>query len=236
MKKLLFVLAVCAPWMGWGQTVEMEEAYMNKCLSDKTWDQVHGAERVRLWRTLRDGYPIIPFDTATRSVTVEHIISFPGIDKVTAFKRVKEWGALHFGSLEAVTDYEDLESGKIILEGWVPVSYDATFENIWGNVKSVPSYRSLYFSLVVTVKAGKAKVRYENLKFHYSVGGYIVGGVYMPVELVRAPLGGLFPITSSDSSTWPGSVDLIRKTMRELNATAPSLETYVRSAEADYGF
>ena len=41
--------------------------------------------------------------------------------KGQAFKRVKEWAALRFGKLDDVLEYEDAESGKIIVEGWVPV-------------------------------------------------------------------------------------------------------------------
>ena len=236
MKNVLFFLALWAPVVGWGQTVEMEEVYLNQCMADKKWDQPTGLEKVRLWKQLRDVYPVIPFDTATKDVLVEHIITFPGVMKGAAFKRVKEWGALHFGSLEAVTDYEDAESGKIILEGWVGITYESTFSNFWGTTKAVPTSRHLYFSLVVTVKDGKAKMRYENLKYHYTVGGYIVGNTYFPVELVRAPLGRMFPITAGESGTWKGSMDLLSKTMQELNATAPSLEQYVRDVAVDYGF
>lgn len=236
MKKIFFMVALCAPVWACGQTVELEEAYVNKCISEKTWTQIESTDRGKQWKALRAVYPKIPYDTATKMVTVEHIVTFPGVAQAQAFKRVKEWGALHFGSLDAVTDYEDAESGKIIMEGFVPVTYEATFENMWGTTKSVPTFKSLYFSLVVTVKDGKAKVRYENLKYHYTVGGYMAGSVYVPVEVVRLPFGVGFPITAGAPGTWKGAVELLNKTMSELNATAPSLEKYVREVTADYGF
>lgn len=236
MKRLTFSLVLLAPRFLFAQTVDIETAYVNKCLAENKWTQVVATDNARLWKQIRGEYPVIPYDTTTGEVVVEHVITFAGVTQAQAFKRVKEWAALHFGSLAAVTDYEDAESGKIILEGWVPVLYESTFDNLWGKNKSVPMTRSLYFSLVVTVKDGKAKVGYKNMKYHYTIGGYVLGNVYMPVEWVRMPLGQAFPITAGDPGTWKGSIDLIRRTMSEVNATAPSLEKYIRDVVKDYGF
>lgn len=229
---------MAAPWgVVWGQTVELEEQYLNKCVKDQKWRAEEAIDRVRLWRQLKGDYPAIPYDTATGEVELVRVIEFPGVKKDVAFRRVKEWGALQFGSLAEVTDYEDMESGKIILEGFVPIVYMATVDNLWGTNKSVPASKDMYFSLVVTVKDGKAKVEYKNLKFRYTVGGYTIGSVYVPMEVVRMPFGNVFPITSADDKgSWKGAMDMVRKTMRELEGTAPSLEQYVRAVEEDYKF
>lgn len=238
MKNNLFLWAlVLAPWCGWGQTVELEEEYLNKCVREQKWTQAEATERVRLWRQMKVEYPVIPYDTSAKEVTVDRVITFPGVKREVAFRRVKEWAALTFGSLEEVTDYEDAASGKIILEGYVVVTYQASFDNLWGNLKSVPDSKRLYFSLVVTVKDDKAKVEYKNLKYWYTIGGYTIGNTYIPLEVVRMPFGLGFPVTAAaDKGTWKGALDLLRKTMVELNATAPSLEAYVRAVDEDYKF
>jgi hypothetical protein len=240
MKKVLFffVLMGCQSVLMSGQTVALEEAYINECIRSQKWSQTESAERVRLWKQLRLDYPVLPYDTLMDRVVVEHVITFPGVMKDQAFKRVKEWSALHFGSLAAVTDYEDAGSGKIILEGWSSVWYSATFDNLWGKSKTQPAERQVLYSLVVTVKDGKAKVRYENIKYKYRIVGYMnSANQYVAAQDFTIALSGLFPVASvEDSATWKGSLDLLRKTMEVLNATAPSLEKYVRDSVGDNDF
>lgn len=236
MKNVFFILMVCAPWVGWGQTVEIEEAYLNNMVKNAIVNQAEAMNIARAWKDVKSIYPVIPFDTATKEILVEKVIAFPGITKAQAFKRVKEWAALNFGKLDAVLEYEDLETGKIILEGFVHISYEITYEGFWGKIKSAPTGTDLKFSLVVTLKDGKAKVKYENLAYKSVIGGYMAGSTYVPRETVVSRIVMGFPLVAGPPSSWRGNFDLLNKTMRELNATAPSLEKYVRAVVDDYGF
>lgn len=240
MKKMLIVPALWALAMGvvCGQTVAMEKAMLNQALKDGSLTTQEVTDRVRMLRELEGVYPVIELDTATREILVpERVITFPGVTKDRAFKRVKEWGALKFGSLDAVTDYEDAETGKIILEGWVSVWHSASYKNIWGTVKTFPEERQVLFSLVITVKDGKAKMRWENLKYKHRIPGYFsTSNIYVPAQEFIYPVYTAFPLAMSDPGTWKGKIDLLNNTLLELNATYPSLEKYVRTVDDDYRF
>jgi hypothetical protein len=234
MRTLLFF--VLMPVLGLSQTVDIENAYINKAISEKKWDQMEAAKRGKLWQQLRAEYPVLPFDTVSKEIHVESIITFPGITKDVAYRRIKEWAALNFGKLSSVLEYENEASGKIIIEGLTEIKYNSTFKTIWGNNKAIPTDMDMYFSLMLTVKDGKAKVQYENLRYRTFVPGYGSGVYYVPSEYFNLRFGFMFPITASDTSSWEGYLDLLKKSMAELNATAPSLELYIRGADSDYRF
>ena len=236
MYKLVFVLLLL-PVMGWGQTVEIETAYLNKRIAEKKWTADQMQERARIWRELRGRYPLLPYDSVKREIVVQHIIKFPGISKAQAFKRVKEWGALTFTDLESVIDYEDFETGKIIMEGWRTIMFSATNENLWGNIKSYMDERRLLFSLVITIKDGAAKVEYKNLKYRYRIASYINSlNMYVPPQEYVYPISVAFPLVNSAPDTWEGAIDLMKETMRALNATAPDLEMHIKAVGDDYRF
>jgi len=237
MKNIFFLMALAAaPWCGWGQTRQIEEAILNAQLKDGSLTGPVALTKSRAWQAVRGGYPDIPWDTVSKKVVVERVIEFAGVMKGQAFKRVKEWAALRFGKLDDVLEYEDAESGKIIVEGWVPVYYEATFASLFDSERKAAAWRELEFSLVVTLKDGRAKVRYENLAYRYNIGGFSFGGVYMPSQVFRLPLDCSFPVIANDSSTWKGTLDLLSKTMVLLTATAPDLEGYIRAVLDDYRF
>lgn len=223
--------------MGWGQTVEIEQAFLNKQIADKKWSPEEMQERGRMWKIIKEKYPVLPFDTATRSLKVVKIIEFPGITKAQAYRRVKEWGSLNFADLESVIDYEDFESGKIILEGWRRIWFSNTTTNFWGNVRSFPDERRLLFSLVITIKDGKAKVEYENIKYKYIIPGYInTMNVYVPQQIFILPLVIAFPLVNSEPGTWEGAIDMMNSTLRAFNETGPEIEKYIRAVNEDYKF
>lgn len=228
-------LLVAAP-AGWGQTMAAEEKYLNEAVTSGRLTQTEATYRAKIWKEIRGEYPEIPYDTATKSLSVDQVISFPGVTKAQAFKRVKEWAALHFGKLDAVLEYEDVESGKIILEGYVPIVYEASYENVWGKMKTRPDSKSLTFSMVLTIKDGKAKVEYENLRYQYWIYGLAINGVYHPRERVDVDLKFGFPLISGDPGTWKGTFNLIRQTISELKATGPSIEKHIRDVANDCGF
>lgn len=220
-----------------GQSIAAERAILNTALKEGLLSAPEVTERVRALKDLEPIYPVLPMDTATGKVEVSTVITFPGVTKAQAFKRVKEWAALNFSDLESVIDYEDVEMGKIILEGGVQVWYSATMKNVWGAAKSMPEERWLLFSLVVTVKDGKAKVEYKNLQHRHTIPGYInAANQYVPKQEFLYPMSFLLPLAWSAPATWKGTIDLLNKSMSELNATAPSLEKYIREVVVDYGF
>jgi hypothetical protein len=233
--KLILGMLLMVVWGG-AQTVEIEAEILNRGISEKKWDPVETQERAKLWKQERGNYPKIPYDTVLKKVIFQHIIKFDGISKQQAFKRCKEWAAFEFNKLDAVTEYEDAESGKLILEGWVRIPFTQTYKNVWGNTKSAPSWSDLYFSLMVTLVDGKAKVSYHNLRFESYIPGYAIGNIYIPSEIVKSRFESLFPIVDHDFASWGGIFDLLRNSLADINATAPSLEKYINGLGGDYRF
>jgi len=236
MMKLYNLIFLLLPLWASGQTVDIEADILNKGIAEKRWDVSGIQERAKLWKQERGNYPIIPYDTATKRVVFQQIIKFPGISKVQAFKRCKEWAAFEFNKLDAVIEYEDVESGKLILEGYVNIPYTGSFKNMWGNIKSVPTSSDLYFSLMITVMDGRAKISYHKLRFHSFVPGYVIGAIYVPSETISNSFESLFPIVDHDFAAWSGIFDAVRNSLLEINSTGPALEKYVRALESDYRF
>jgi hypothetical protein len=236
MKKLLTVAGMAIASLCFAQTAEIENELINRQFSEGKVSPAVAQEKAKAWRTMRDQYPKVPFDTVSNRVVVERVIAFPGISKAIAFKRCKEWAALNFRKLDSVVEYEDVESGKLILEGYVEVTHLVSFENIWGAQKSLPTKSDLHFSLVLTLVDGKAKVAYHNLRFSDYVPGYASGSSYVPGEWVDRSFESLFPIVNRDYSKWKGIMDLVVNSLSDINRTAPALERYITDYNRDYKF
>lgn len=234
MKTLFLIL--CGSVMGWGQTVEIESAYINKGIAEKKWDPPQMAARGKMWQQLRHTYPVFPYDTVTKKLHVENIITFPGVKKEIAFRRIKEWAAINYGKLTSVLEYEHEASGKIIIEGYSEVNYTGTTMTYRGKLKPSPESIDLYYSLVLTIVEGKAKIEYKNLKYRSFISGFSMGTYYVPSEYVNMSFGYMFPIVANDPDSWNGYIDLLKNSLAVLNTTAPSIEAYVRDSENDYRF
>ena len=228
----LLVISVCCG----AQTVEIEAEILNRGISEKKWDLAEMQERARIWKIERVNYPKIPYDTVLKKAVFQQYFKFDGITKVQAFKRCKEWAAFKFNKLDAVIEYEDIESGKLILEGYVEIPYIKTFKNMWGNLKSAPTAIELYFSLMITMVDGKAKVTYHNLRYRTFIPGFVSSNVYIPAEYYTFSFDSMFPMIEKDFLSWGGAFDLVRNSLAELNGTAPDLEKYVNEFKVDYKF
>lgn len=235
MKKVLLIMLL-APVMGWGQTVEIEAAYLNNAIKSKLWTQDEATTRGKMWAQIKGKYPILPYDTVKKEMVIENIIAFPGVPKEQAFKRVKEWASLTFGKLDAVLEYEDLATGKIILEGFSEVTHLTKSPGVWGRLRTAPTTSNLYYSLVVTIKDGKAKVQYENLRFKYWRPGFALNSTWVPGEWESTGFSYYMPVTSREPEDWEITLDLLRNSVAELKNTAPSLEKHIRAVEDDYRF
>jgi hypothetical protein len=232
MKHVFLLSAVLYSALSVAQTIQIETDYLMDPAKNEASDQ----ERGRVWRNTREMYPELPYDPLTGEFVFEQVISFPGVSKAQAFRRCKEWASFNFRQLDATIDYEDFESGKIIIDAYVNIRYLISYQNLWGNIKTTPRRTELEFTLVFTVVDDKAKVSYRNLRYRNLIESYFSGGVYVPSEVVYTYFEDLFPVVSGHHSKWVGSIDLIKNSVRSLNATAPSLERYVRAYAADYRF
>jgi hypothetical protein len=224
------------PLLSTGQTVDIENALINKWIAEKKWDAAGIQERAKVWKQERVNYPVVPFDSLSGKVVTSQVIQYSGVSKSQAFKRTMEWAALRFNKVASVVEYSDADAGKLVLEGYVPIHFMGSFKNIWGNVKTLPRSSDLHFSMVITLVEGKAKIEYHNLHFKTFVQGFIAGNVYVPSEIVRNNFEDMFPIIEQDFSMWSGTFDLVRKSLAELNATGPDLSRFLNATNLDYKF
>jgi hypothetical protein len=236
MKHVFLLSAVLYSALAVAQTIQIETDYLMDPARNEASDPVLVQERGRVWRNTREMYPELPYDPLTGEFVFEQVISFPGVSKAQAFRRCKEWASFNFRQLKAVIDYEDFESGKLIIDGYVNIRYLVSYKNLWGYTKTAPRRMDLEFTLVFTVVDEKAKVTYHNLRYRNLIESYFIGGIYVPSEIVYIYFEELFPVVSAPLLEWAGTIDLIKNSVRSLNATAPSLERYVRAFAEDYRF
>ncbi len=230
------MLLLLLPLFCSAQTIQLEEAFLNTNVRLKKWNTEELADISRGWKNVKEIYPLLPFDTVSKRLHSIHVVSFLGVSKEQAFRRVKEWGALNFRSLESVIDYEDASSGKIVMEGWTRIYFNATKENWWGEIKKIPQQRRLLFSMIVTVKEGKAKVEFTNMEFKVYEPAQVLGSVYVPEVNRTYSIEEAFPLMKSPPDTWEGAVNLMKSAMSALDSNVPSLERYIRYAPKDYDF
>lgn len=238
MKNVILIVALCAPVCGvWGQTVEKEREILNAALKNGTLTPNEVQARVKALKEIESIYPKMPYDTAGNDIVANQVISFPGVGKAQAFERAKEWASINFGSLAAVTDYEYAEGGKLNFEGWTRIVYTSTYKNIWGNIKETNATSSLLFSLLLTIKDGKAKVQYKNVRYRVTVPAYVSSsGLVVPAQEFIVPVSMAFPVAMSDPSTWRGTISFFNAVMSEMNATVQSVEAFLRATPEDSRF
>ena len=239
-KAILCIVVYLCSVSAFGQSPELEKELLNKAWKNGEITADDAKERVKMLKEIESDYPILPYDTISGVLNITRIISFPGVTQLQAFKRMREWAALNFGSIDAALNYEDDESGKLIFKGWTPVWYSATFKNIFGNIKTAafPEKRELHFSMVVTVKNARAKVEFKNLRYKHIIAGGIspITNQYVPTYEYEYPVTAAFPLAMTPVGTWKGTIDLIKNTMTALNTFAPSMEKHIRDLISDYDF
>lgn len=217
------------------QTVEIENAILNKSIQQKEWLQDEIVSKGKEWAALRKEYPVLPFDSATNRFKFERLINFSGVSKPVAFKRVREWGALNFGRLQSVIDYENADDGVLILEGFTEIDYTSTYSGLFGRANR-ETQTDLFFSMVIRIKDERATVKFENLRFKYKVGGTVIGNVYYPIEFYELPFGYMFPIVKQNQAKWRGYIDLVNSSKNRLLGLMESVEKYIQQTEKDGKF
>lgn len=237
--KHLLLSVLFLPLMAIGQTPEIELAILNKKTTTRQIDATDAAKyRDEIRKIIADGaYPKIPYDTLTKQVTMVFTLDAAGLSKTVIFKRIKEWCALAYGDFETVLRYEDSESGKLIVKGYVKVPYIATFKGFWGDQRKTPTSQKCQHGIMFTVKDGKAKMTIENPSYSFDYGGYVSGSTYISATNYTKPLESFFPIIDdSDTASWRGTLNLIKATMSQFELSARSLEKYIQAYDADYKF
>ena len=237
MKQILLLLLLL-PIVSRAQTPELEELQLKDGMRTQQWSYEQAQERKRQWQKIKPIYPALPYDSVRKEVALEKTIAFPGLSKAIAFKRVKEWCNIEFADSNPVIRYEDLESGKIILEGYKNFWYSSTLENFWGTVKFSQEERKVLFTLVVTLKDEKAKLAFRNLKYRYAVPGYVASNLnyYVPPQEFSYSLSSTLPLVKAEPDSWKGIIEQLNSTMKALQDAASDMERYLLETASDGQF
>lgn len=218
------------------QTIEMEQRNLNAKL--KILNQVEITPLINSWRTFVTDYgdfPELPHDSSTNQINFIFVENF-NLNKSVIFNRVLEWGALTFGSLEAVLHYKDLESGKIIMKGSFSINYKEDYKSTWGRTKEQYDSKDVFATYVFTMKENKLKMQVEGILVEFSTRGYSNGSYYIPPTSRIYPLDALYPITDHDPILWKEHLNILKAINIEITATQRMMKKYISAYQQDYSF
>lgn len=193
----------------------------------------------KIWRDVIKsvgGYPELPFNSQTGRIEYAFTYEYPNLTKEEIFKRILEWTSINFGSLDAVLNYSDKESGKIILKGFFNVSVIEDYETIWGNRKQKPDTKKCNQIYIFTIKENKLKLEITGINYDFIYGGFTTGSYYVPESTVNMSIHALYPITNSPPVSWKGYLSILSVTNIEILQTANAIDLYLKNTHRDYEF
>lgn len=222
-----------------GQTEEIEDAYLFELANTGQITNVMFSNYAKQWKDLlieMGGYPKLPYNEDTKTISFDRVIEYPILDKSTIYKRILEWGAICFGSLSEVLHYDDFESGKLIIKGTFELDYEVDYKNIWGFEREKIRSINCDETIIFTVKDNKIKVELTNLDYWTVVGGIELPGSYIPESIVHFSIRDFYPVTKGEPISWKGKINLLIATKENINLLIASLDSYIRNAILDYNF
>lgn len=235
MKKAVITLVVmlCVLVMA-AQTEKIEKKILSERIAQGKIPTDKATEVRDKWYKLMGefgGYPNLPYNEEKGIVEFEHIKEFPGMDKKTIYNRVLEWSAINFGSLGAVLNYENFETGKIILKGFTYIHIKEDMKGFFMTSEKIRSIR-VKVTYVFTVKEGKLKIYYTGIE--YEVPYYAVASNTLSYS--DESISAYYPIVESEEINWKGRLSLLKETNIELTATSLRLCNYILDSAKDNGF
>ncbi len=232
-------MAFLAFHMAIAQKYSIETAAINEKIFSKEIIGTDAAIQKKLLDELTDNgksYPLLPYDTTSKSIDFTYIIQCPGVPQKIVHRRIKEWCALRYNDVYSATRYEDLESGKIITKGFTPIVYTKRYEGLFGWKRSETRSNKCFHTLIFTSIEGKVKMQVEDLRYLFSIGGYSVAGTYFPKVEFEVYLAPLYPIVKNEMKEWDGILELSRETIKVYNAHVEDLTKYINAWQSDYRF
>jgi hypothetical protein len=225
MKKILLSIILIIPALYiYSQSPEAEKQSINSRLKSGNLSGVQATQLLKRWNTIisRYSYPQIKIDTINKEIDFSEILSFPNSDKKIIYQRCLQWMAINY----FVITYNDIESGKLIGNGFLNLSHFAEYPT--GEIK--PTQTSVNYTLVLTFKDNKIKYSINDISYSFTNFSEFV-------DEITYPIYSLFPIVSQDRSQWVKFITLLNETNKRFrNTLKDSLIGYVNDAENDYKF
>lgn len=221
------------------QTPEIEKATLAKRFQEGEFDALKYKQMAELWHNILndlEGYPELPYDTTTKTIVFERTLRFEGISKQVIFERIIEWAAINFGSLDAVVDYKNMETGKIILKGFFAITYKDDVKRLFAEPKEVIRSTKSKQTYIFTVKDGALKIQVRGITYQFTTLGYLVNNTYFPERTVSTSIHSLYPITSRPLDDWKSALSILNETHLNIKKQIYTIARYVENCVVDYKF
>ena len=218
------------------QTIAMEEQNLNRKIKSMSSEKI--VSLVNSWRTFLVDYgefPKLPFDSSSNQINYSFVDNY-SLSKSVIFNRVLEWGALSFGSLDAVLHYKDFESGKIIIKGYFSINYKEDYQNFWGKTKEQLNSKDVFQTYIFTIKDNKLKVQIEGIEVEFAISGYSNSNFYVPASKRKYPLDALYPITDQDPIRWKEHLNILKEINDHIAISHRNMKRYISGYQQDYAF
>ncbi len=218
------------------QTVEMEKANITKKFEKGELTQTEYREFANKWNQFIneiEKYPDLQYNKSKQIIEFEFVFEF-NLSKEVIYKRVMEWAAINFHTVEAATRYNDFESGKIIFKGNFDVPHIGMYKNFWGNQKETTTETKCYQTYLFTVKDNKLKVNIIDIYYERKFSYYYTSYYYD--RTIKIPINYVYPITSHKYEVWKEKIDLLEQTSNQINRLSNNLNLYIIDYSKDYKF
>lgn len=235
MKNLIIsLLLVMLPLLAFTQTRELEKNYLNNIIFNKKATKDEAAALGLAWRDLLTefgGYPELPYNTETGKIEFITTIEVPGKSKAEIIRRLEEWVAINYGSINEVLHYKNLESGKMIVKGLFDMPFEVGEYDWFWSKKLIVRNSRCHHTVIFTVRDGKLKMEHQDMEFRYRTEGYVSSNVYVPSENVEIPVGSLYPVTAGAKDTWKSRLRTIQEIIRRTKLSEDGLKSYLLNAD-----
>lgn len=220
-----------------GQTIDLEKENLNRRLQDKMLTSEEKQKLGRDWRELLDnfgGYPDLPYDETTNTITYKTTIPLNGIDKKMIYQRIKQYIATYHKVYDSY--FEDYEYGKIITDANGFLLIDAFKRNFWGNPKKEMETKQVRvnYTLIFTFKNNALKLELTNLSYTSFYSYYLGGQLFNGENTVYT--WDLYPVTNGDKGDWTSKLSTLQNTKEYLEQQKLIIGLYILAGLKDQSF
>ncbi|HPE55107.1 MAG TPA: DUF4468 domain-containing protein [Bacteroidales bacterium] len=237
--KILILIIIIFPFIGFSQTEELEKENFNKKIAESnTYSSEELMQYGKEWNKLMDqegGYPELPYDTNTNELVYKIVTDFDELNTEIIFNRIIEWASIAVYNPDDVIVYQNRETGKIILKGTVHIDYAYDKTNFWGIDKEKKNYTRCAITIICTVSNNKLKMEIRDLRYIY-MESYLGSYGFRHNEFFEKPVNMLYPITDFPVNKWGEYLQLLIATNNEMKSLQSDMVSYIDDYFNDYDY
>lgn len=237
--KIFTLILLIQPVLIFSQTEEIEKENFSKLVIESgNFSPEELMQYGKEWNKLIEqngGYPELPYDSASNDLIYKITTGFGELNTEIIFNRIIEWASIVVENPENMIDYQNRETGKIILKGSVDIDYAYDKTNFWGIDKEKKKYTKCAVTIICTVSNNKLKMEIRDLRYIY-LESYVGSYGIRHSEFFAKPINMLFPITDFPVSEWSEYLELLTTTNNRIKSLQTDLIQYINDYFNDYDF